>query len=144
VTGQPLSIDSPAIVFGYPAGMGFDRYKPLLARRIPRDEVTIGRAYVIHARNGGVGVAVDEAGRLGYQLHREKFGHHYLFVEYDWDEGAPYGTAIPLAAIAAEPPHDEAALLMWLSDQEHEHRVEIDDAWKTILGSLPPRRRRDE
>jgi len=115
--------------------MGFEeRYEPLLARRILRDDVTIGRAYVIHARNGGVGVAVDEAGRIGYRLHREKFGQHYLFVEYDWDEGAPHGTAIPLAAIAAEPPHDEPALLTWLSDQAHEHRVQIDGAWEVRLG----------
>ena len=118
--------------------MGYeDRYKPLLARRIPRSDVTIGRAYVIHARNGGVGVAVDQAGRLGYQLHREKFGYHYLFVEYDWDEGAPHGTAIPLAVIAAESPDDEATLLTWLRDQEHEHREEIDGAWAMIL-EFPP------
>lgn len=128
---------------GYPAGMGSeDRYAPLLARRIPRGDVTIGRAYVIHARNGGVGVAVEEKGCIGYRLHREKFGHHYLFVEYDWDEGVPYGTAIPLAEIAAEPPHDESALLTWLSDQEHEHRTEIDATWEVLLGFAPSRLRR--
>jgi len=39
--------------------VSFDaRYKPLLTRRIPRADMVIGRAYVIHARNGGVGVAV--------------------------------------------------------------------------------------
>ncbi|MBA3460587.1 MAG: hypothetical protein H0T46_11530 [Deltaproteobacteria bacterium] len=118
--------------------MGFDdRYKPLLARRVPRDEVTVGRAYVIHARNGGVGIAVVDDGCLGYQLHREKFGSHYLFVEYDWDQGPPHGTAIPLAAIAAKPPGDGNARLAWLSDQEGEHRIEIDAAWEVILG-FPP------
>ena len=35
----------------------------LLARRVPHDEVILGRAYVIHARNGGVGVAVREEGQ---------------------------------------------------------------------------------
>jgi len=45
--------------------MGFeDRYKPLLARRVPREDVVLGRAYVIHARNGGVGVAVEERRRV--------------------------------------------------------------------------------
>lgn len=123
--------------------MGFeDRYQPLLARRIARDDVTVGRAYVIHARNGGVGVAVEEDGQLGYQLHREKFGHHYLFVELDWEGGPPHGTAIPLAAIAAEPPHGEPALLAWLSEQEREHRPEIDAAWEVILGFPPSRLRR--
>lgn len=38
------------------------RYKPLLARRVPRENVVMGRAYVIHARNGGVGVAVGGLG----------------------------------------------------------------------------------
>lgn len=52
-----------------------DRYEPLLARRVPADEIVIGHAYVIHARNGGVGVAVNEDGHLGYRLHREKFGN---------------------------------------------------------------------
>ena len=37
--------------------MGTDR-ATLLARRVPHDEVIVGRAYIIHARNGGVGVAV--------------------------------------------------------------------------------------
>lgn len=119
-----------------------DRYEPLLARRIPPDKVTIGRAYVIHARNGGVGVAVEDAGCIGYRLHREKFGHHYLFVEFDWDEGPPHGTAIPLAPIEAEPPQDESALLLWLSDQEHEHRLQIDEAWEAVLGFSPATLRR--
>lgn len=111
-----------------------DRYEPLLASRVPPSEVVVGIAYVIHARNGGVGVAVDDSGRLGYRLHREKFGHHFLFVEWDWDEGPPHGTAIPLASIAAVPPSDEDELLAWLTDQQNEHRVEIDAAWEVILG----------
>jgi hypothetical protein len=112
-----------------------DRYQPLLARRIPRDEVVLGRAYVIHARNGGVGVAVDEDGQLGYRLHREKFGSHFLFVEYDWDEGPPFGTAIPLAPIDVEPPVRGDELLTWLAEQEHAHRAQIDDAWELVLGA---------
>jgi hypothetical protein len=88
-----------------------DRRALLLARRLPRTEIEIGRAYVIHARNGGVGIAVREGNSLGYQLHREKFDRHYLFVENDWDEGAPFGTAIPLTLIEELPPKDETELL---------------------------------
>jgi len=125
--------------------MGFeDRYRPLLARRVAREEVVVGRAYVIHARNGGVGVAVMEDGCLGYRLHREKFASHYLFVEYDWDLGPPHGTAIPLAAIGAEPPADDSSLLAWLRDREDEHRAEIDAAWEVILGFPPSQLRRTE
>ena len=38
----------------------FDNRAPLLARHVPLDEVVEGKVYVIHARNGGVGVAVEE------------------------------------------------------------------------------------
>lgn len=111
------------------------RYEPLLARRVPPEDIVVGRAYVIHARNGGVGVAVSEEGHRGYRLHREKFGNHFLFVEYDWDEGPPFGTAIPLGVIDAEPPIDDGELLDWLAEQESAYRAQIDDAWKTILGT---------
>src|SRR5262245_24147792 len=60
------------------------RYDKLLARRVPSDAIVLGRAYVIHARNGGVGVAVREDGRVGYCLHREKWDEHFLFTEWDW------------------------------------------------------------
>ena len=110
------------------------RYAPLLARRVPFEDVVLGRAYVIHARNGSVGVAVVEDGNRGYRLHRKKFGSHFLFVEYDWDEGAPFGTAIPLEAIDGEPPLDEIELLAWLAHQEDVHRALVENAWKTILG----------
>jgi hypothetical protein len=114
-----------------------DRRAPLLARRIPRTDIVIGRAYVIHARNGGVGVAVAEGDGLGYQLHREKFDRHYLFVENDWDEGAPFGTAIPLTLIEEAPPKDETELLAWLSAQEAKYKEQIDEAWQVVL---PPRK----
>lgn len=71
---------------------------------------------------------------MGYRLHREKFGRHYLFVEFDWDQGPPLGTAIPLVMISAGPPLEESSLLGWLADREREHRMTIDDAWETVLG----------
>jgi hypothetical protein len=119
-----------------------ERYAVLLVRRVPVDDIVLGRAYVIHARNGGVGVAVREDGRLGYQLHREKFGEHFLFTEDDWAEGPPFGTAIPLRAIDTEPPEGEERLLAWLAEQQAEHESEIMDAWKVILGAafVPPKK----
>lgn len=111
-----------------------DRYEQLLARRIPVEQIEVGKAYVIHARNGGVGIAVRQGGKLGYRLHREKFGDHYLFVELDWQADPQFGTAIPLAAIVAVPPLEEERLLVWLHEQEATHRAEIDRAWALILG----------
>ena len=111
-----------------------EMHAPLVARRIPREGIVVGRVYVIHARNGGVGVAVEDGGRLGYELHRVKFERHYLFVEWDWDEGPPFGTAIPLRALGDEPPKHEDARLTWLGALEAEHRDEIDEAWAVVLG----------
>lgn len=116
-------------------GMGTDRAS-LLARRVPHDEVILGRAYVIHARNGGVGVAVRDDRLLGYRLHREKFGRRYLFVELDWADHEFHGTAIPLHLLDALPPEGDDDLLAWLADQEAEHRDEVKAAWREVLGDL--------
>ncbi len=120
---------------GYVGWMATDR-KTLIARRVPRGEVILGRAYVIHARNGGVGVARrSEDGMLSYTLHREKFGRHYLFDEYDWEDDDRFGTAIPLRLLPDVPPEDES-LLDWLAEREAEHQAEIASAWNEVLGPL--------
>jgi hypothetical protein len=54
---------------------------------------------------------------------------------FDWVQGPPFGTAIPLKAISAEPPVDDTELLTWLAEQEDAHRTQIDDAWATILAA---------
>jgi hypothetical protein len=112
------------------------RYRPLLDRRIPRDQVELGRAYVIHARNGGVGVAVEVNGQLAYRLHRVKFDRHNLFAESDWDQGPPFGTAIPLRLLDDLPPVEDGELLDWLAAREEECRDEVQEAWKVVLGRL--------
>ena len=94
----------------------------LIARRVPRAEVVLGRAYVIHARNGGIGVAVQDDGLLGYRLHRDKMGRHYLFVEIDWEDHPNFGTAIPLRLLPDAPPIDDEGLLAWLAEREVEHK----------------------
>lgn len=45
------------------------QYGSLIARRIPAEEIVPGMAYAIHARNGGVGIAVTEDGKPGFRLH---------------------------------------------------------------------------
>lgn len=103
----------------------------LLARRVPREEIIPGRAYVIHARNGGVGIAVLEAsGTMGYELRRYKFGDVYLFVEVDWDDCDSHGTAIPLRLLPEEPPAESEARLQWLAERESECRDEVEAAWR--------------
>jgi hypothetical protein len=70
--------------------------------------------------------------------HREKWGEHYLFTEYDWAEGPPFGTAIPLRALDDAPPKGQKRLLAWLAEREAEHKAETRAAWKVILGRLLP------
>ena len=108
----------------------------LLARRVLRAEVIPGRAYVIHARNGGIGVAVLDGAELNYRLHRVKFDRHYLFDEVDWEDSPTFGTAIPLRLLPGTPPTDDGELLPWLASREVEHAAEIKAAWREVLGEL--------
>jgi hypothetical protein len=57
---------------------------------IPFDELKHKGVYRIHSRNLDVGI-FNEATR-GFLGIREKFGSEYLFEEYHWDTGAPFGT----------------------------------------------------
>ena len=108
----------------------------LIARRVPRAEIVLGRAYVIHARTGGVGVAIQDGNLLGYCLHREKMGRHFLFSEIDWEDDPGFGTAIPLRFLPDVPPTEDAALLGWLAEREVEHKEEIKEAWREVMGDL--------
>ena len=64
-----------------------------------------GRVYRIHSRNLITGVWVaDTQGFIGI---REKFGAEYLFEEYHWETGPPFGTASPITALDAWVPVNE-------------------------------------
>lgn len=110
--------------------------RSLLARRVPRGEVVVGRAYVIHARNGGVGVAVSRGAELCYRLHRVKFDRHLLFDEVDWSDSETFGTAIPLRLLPDIPPTEDVELLDWLAAREEEHAAEVKAAWREVLGDV--------
>lgn len=59
-----------------------------------------GHAYRLVSRNLTIGVFDGETGFIGI---REKMGSRYLFREYHWDQGAPYGTVRPLKDLGALP-----------------------------------------
>jgi hypothetical protein len=61
----------------------------------------LGHVYLIHSRNLGIGVYDGKGGFVGI---REKFDREYLFTEYHWDQGAPYGTVKPDRDIEVLPP----------------------------------------
>jgi hypothetical protein len=64
------------------------------------EEMVPRGVYRIHSRNLVVGVWDGVSGFIGI---REKFGNEYLFKEYHWDTGAPYGTVKPLELLTTLP-----------------------------------------
>jgi len=57
--------------------------------RIPIDECVPRRLYRITCRNLTLGVYDGKEGFIGIRV---KFGSKFLFTEYHWDQGPPFGT----------------------------------------------------
>lgn len=73
-------------------------------RTIPIDELVPRGIYRLYSRNLLVGVWNGKTDKwCGFVGIREKFGDRFLFSEYHWDTGAPYGTARPLELIGIVP-----------------------------------------
>ena len=107
-------------------------------KRIPLGDLKPGYLYIIHARNGRVGVyrhnpdANDPQWRHEYDLPRTKFGRTYVDQEYDWETGPPFGTAIPLKEVGPVPENVEDLLAYLVAEQERltpEHEALTKDAW---------------
>lgn len=56
--------------------------------------------YRINSRNLTVGVYDGDEGFIGI---REKFGSKFLFTEYHWDQGPPFGTVRPQELVHSLP-----------------------------------------
>lgn len=67
---------------------------------VPIEECERGHVYRLRSRNLAVGVFDGDTGFIGI---RDKLGRRYLFCEFHWDTGAPYGTAQPLADLGPVP-----------------------------------------
>lgn len=67
---------------------------------IPLTECKKGFLYKLHSRNLDLGVFNGKTGFIGI---RQKFGHNFLFTEFHYDTGAPYGTVKPLEELEALP-----------------------------------------
>ena len=61
---------------------------------LPLSECIDRRLYRIHSRNLTVGVF--RADVMGFVGIRTKFGNEYLFTEFHWDTGEPFGTVKPI------------------------------------------------
>lgn len=87
-------------------------------------------AYKIASRNLMFGVFNSEDN--GFIGIRSKFGNLYLFTEYHYDTGAPFGTVIPLEEIEEIPSDIIVAENLGLIDKVTGREVEnrVDDAGK--------------
>ena len=69
--------------------------------RIPIEQCEQGWLYRIYSRNLNLGVYREsDQGFIGI---RHKMGTRYLFTEFHWDNGPPFGTANPLELISECP-----------------------------------------
>lgn len=67
---------------------------------IPIDQCVVRGVYKINSRNLMVGVYDGNGGFVGIRM---KFRERYLFTEYHYDTGAPYGTVRPMELIEMLP-----------------------------------------
>jgi len=71
---------------------------------IPKNQCVGRRLYRIRSRNLRLGVYNPETG--GFLGIREKFGSRYVFEEYHWENGPPYGTVHPQEDLGVDLPED--------------------------------------
>ena len=71
---------------------------------IPKIDCKDRALYRIRSRNLLFGVYREETG--GFLGLREKFGSIYVFEEYHWENGPPYGTVHPLEALSDALPEE--------------------------------------
>lgn len=83
-----------------------------------------GFLYKIFSRNLSHGVFDGSTGFIGI---RNKFGCDYLFTEYHWDTGPPFGTVHPKIKICKIPDNilliesdDNEELFNWLKENNYE------------------------
>jgi len=65
------------------------------------NEMEEGYTYYIHARNAKIGIWFGK--HKSFVISRHKFGDNFLFEEYHWDIGAPFGTVRPVEKIERSP-----------------------------------------
>lgn len=95
------------------------------AQYIPLDECKDGYFYCIHARNSNGGIFSEK--EKGFIISRFKFGDNFLFTEYHWDTGEPYGTVKPIKEICKAPElNDDGETLEWLNQETEK----LPDPWE--------------
>ncbi len=100
------------------------------------DRCREGHLYRILARNGLVGIFRrnnEPKFNAIFLLPRNKFGRDYVFPEYHWDCGEPFGTAKPLEELEKVPDN--------IINAEEDIQLEYLMLWeKKIHESMPIKR----
>jgi hypothetical protein len=60
-----------------------------------------GYTYRVEAHNGQVGIFCKESS--WFELSKIKFGKNYIFEEFHYDVGAPFGSVLPIYEIEKAP-----------------------------------------
>ncbi len=102
VSVTPLGAPVAAgLVLGPPLDKLVEIARRKLGEFIPLDQCEHGWLYHIKARNFRLGIYNEvEKEFIGI---RTKFGSRYLFGEYHWDTGEPFGTVKPITKLEQAP-----------------------------------------
>jgi len=82
---------------------------------IPLERCENGRLYRLHSRNLQLGVWNEHT--KGFVGIRVKFGDEFLFTEYHYDTGPPFGTARPMEDLGVVYPSLTDLELPWERDR---------------------------
>jgi hypothetical protein len=87
---------------------GFELYSRLANAKkyMHESDLEFGYLYYISARNAHLGIW--NPGKRGFVISRYKFDLNYLFIEYHYDTGSPYGTVKPFIKIEKNPFDDKS------------------------------------
>lgn len=75
--------------------------------------------YKIHARNAKLGIYCFE--NKSFKISRYKFNSNFIFEEFHWDTGEPFGTVKPIEEIEEVPPMTDEELLIFLNNKNKEY-----------------------
>ena len=105
--------------------------KSCIKNYIPLERCKDGYLYIIDARNARIGIFTEK--EKAFTIGRHKFNDYFLFDEYHYDTGAPFGTVFPLEEIGLAPQFkNDREKLMWLNDKVKElHAKTLDVLWES-------------
>jgi len=97
---------------------------------IPMDQCKDGFLYVVDARNSKLGIYKEK--NNAFTISRYKFGSNFLFDEFHWDTGEPYGTVHPLKEIGVVPVMSDEEKLAYLNTKWVELKEEVSSYFPDI------------